>query len=106
MHICYLDDSGDADVRAFSLISVPVIEWHTCFQQVKAYRRWMKDKFGIYVMKELHATDFCGGRGKIAPHQIDKARRCTIYNHCLAQICRLQGISLFSSVRLKSHRLP
>jgi hypothetical protein len=101
MHICYLDDSGDATVRAFSVISVPVLEWHECFKHVKAYRSTLKERYGIYVRKELHATEFVGGRGKISPTHISKEMRVTVYNECLSKIAQLPGIKLFNAIAPK-----
>ena len=101
MHICYLDDSGDARVRAFSVMSVPVLQWHQCFQHIKAYRSLLKENHGIYVTKELHATEFVGGRGKIALKTISKQDRVAIYNASLSQVARLPGVKLFNAIAPK-----
>lgn len=101
MHICYIDDSGDPSVRAFSLVAVPVDQWHSCFQHVKQYRQDMKRLFGVYVTKELHATEFVGGRGRIAPHYVSKEKRCEIYDRCLTRITKLPNISLFNAISSK-----
>lgn len=101
MHICYLDDSGDATVRAFSVLAVPVPEWHECFRRVKLYRSFLKEKHGIYVRKEFHATEFVGGRGKIAPNTVPKEKRVRIYNQALTAITRLPGVSLFNCIASK-----
>lgn len=91
MHLCYIDDSGDEHVRAFSLISIPVLEWHACFKHVKAYRRAMKEQHGIYVMKELHATEFVSGRGKVADEQIAKPERSQALRACLGRVSSTQS---------------
>jgi hypothetical protein len=101
MHICYLDDSGDEKVRAFCLISVPVLEWHRSFQHAKNYRRTMRERHGIYVTKELHATEFVGGRGRISAEQISKETRVRIYNESLSSIVRLPGVRLFNAIAPK-----
>jgi hypothetical protein len=101
MHICYLDDSGDATVRAFTALAIPVDEWHTCFNNVKKYRAFLKENYDIYVRKELHATEFVGGRGKIAPHTIPKETRVRIFNQALTAITRLPGVSLFNAIAPK-----
>jgi hypothetical protein len=66
MHICYIDDSGQDKIRGFSLLSVPVNEWHKCFHHIKDYRKMLSKRDGIYVAKEFHATEFVSGRGRIA----------------------------------------
>lgn len=103
MHICYVDDSGEDKVRGFSLLSVPVDQWHSCFQHVKEYRRNLRKSDGIYVAKEFHATEFVSGRGKVATGYVSKERRCEIYNECLTQIVKLPGVRLFNAFGSKDH---
>jgi hypothetical protein len=103
VHICYLDDSGDEAVRAFSLISVPVSEWRKCFNAVKDYRRRLRQRDGIFIKKEFHATEFVAGRGHIANRDISKTRRCEIYRECIGEIARLPGIRLFNAIGPKQH---
>jgi hypothetical protein len=105
MHICYLDDSGDAHHRAFSVLAIPVDEWHNSFKQIKGFRSDLKRREGIYTSKEFHATEFVAGRGKIAPTVIPKGARCRIFNETLDQIARLPGISLFNAFARKGDEL-
>jgi hypothetical protein len=105
MHICYLDDSGDASHRAFSVLAIPVDEWHNSFRQIKTYRSELKQREGIYTSKEFHATEFVAGRGKIAPKVIPKGARCRIFNETLDEIVRLPGVSLFNAFARKTDEL-
>lgn len=54
MHICYIDDSGEDNIRGFSLLSVPVNDWHSCFRHIKQFRRLLGKRDGIYVSGISH----------------------------------------------------
>jgi hypothetical protein len=105
MHICYLDDSGDVAHRAFSVLAIPVDEWHKSFKQIKSFRSELKRREGIYTSKEFHATEFVSGRGKIAPIVIPKGARCRVFNETLDEITRLPGVSLFNAFARKGDEL-
>lgn len=98
MHICYLDDSGEDNIRAFSLLTVPIDEWKTCFAGIKDYRRRLRDSDGIFVTKEFHATEFLSGRGRLSNGFISLTRRRDIYFDCLTNITRLPGVRLFNAI--------
>jgi len=97
MHICYLDDSGSEHRRVFSLLMVHESEWHACFQQLRDMRRKIRDSDGIFVKKELHATEFVSGRGRIANQSISKARRVEIFNECLRDIAQLPKVRIINA---------
>lgn len=103
MHFIYVDDSGDEKTRAFSALAVPESEWKATLAGIKEYRRELKRKYGIYVTAELHATDFVGGRGRIAPTDVPKGLRCHIYRETLKAISSLPGIRLFNAIAPKAH---
>lgn len=106
MHICYVDDSGEDNVRVFSMLSVPIQEWKNCFDQWKEFRRTLRERYGIFVKKEFHATEFVSGRGRIGSRDISKKHRVAIYLECLDQIAKLPGVRLFNAVAHKhSERL-
>src|SRR5579872_4010773 len=103
MHICYIDDSGEDDVRAFSFLTVPVDEWKNCFNAMKAYRQQVRQSDGLYIRKELHATKFLSGRGQIAHQHVSIARRCEMYRDCLTNVARLPGVRLFNGIGSKRY---
>ena len=98
MHICYMDDSGEDDVRAFSMLTVPIDQWKTCFNGIKDYRKQLRASDGIFVKKELHATKFLSGRGYWSDRPLALERRVEIYRECLVHIARLPGVRLFSGI--------
>ena len=65
---------------------------------MRAWRRRLKASDGIYVYKELHATDFVAGRGRIAPRSIGKYRRSQIFLEALDLVAGLPGASLFNCI--------
>lgn len=102
MHICYIDDSGDNNVRVFSALAVPVDVWSNVLNQFHEYRRRLKKDEGIYVRVEFHATEFVSGRGRIAPIDIPKGARCRIFEETLVEITKLSGVHLFNAAAPKS----
>jgi hypothetical protein len=98
MHICYMDDSGDDNVRAFSLLTVPVDQWKLCFNGIKDYRKKLRASDGIFVTKELHATKFLSGHGYWSDRAISLPRRAEIYFDCLSNIAKLPGVHLFNGI--------
>jgi hypothetical protein len=102
VHFCYIDDSGDDNTRVFSAVAVPSHEWRNCFSLVRDFRRDLKNRFGIYVTVEFHATEFVGGRGKIAAKDIFKGTRCSLFKETLTKIASLPGVRLFNAAAPKA----
>lgn len=101
MHICYIDDSGDDHIRVFSALAVPVDSWSVALNQFHAYRRKLKQREGIYVRVEFHATEFVSGRGKISTSIVPKGARCRIFEETLSEIAGLPGVHLFNAAAPK-----
>lgn len=97
-----MDDSGDEHVRAYSALAIADGDWKDTFAQIKAYRRQLKLQHGIFVTVELHATEFVGGRGRIAPTPVFKGTRCRLFRETLAFIGQLGGIRLFNAIGPKA----
>lgn len=97
MYLVYVDDSKDRSSCCFSAIFFPSTDWNKHFAHLKGIRQQMKASDGIYVTKELHATDFLGGRGRIAPTIIPKRRRAALFNWYLQQIGALPGVSVINA---------
>lgn len=73
MHLVYVGDSKDQKKLCFSAIMIPATRWLEAFDKLVEMRRTMKQSHGIYTRTELHATDWLGGRGNVAP-QIMRSR--------------------------------
>ena len=98
MHIFYIDDSRDDKFCVFSALAVPVAKWKQCFEIVRAHRRGLRKKFGIFTHKELHAWKLVSGRGRISNRDIAKYHRNQIYQEFLGIVSGLPEVRLFNAV--------
>ena len=98
MHLIYIDDSGDEEIRVLSALTILVDEWNSCLKQIKEYRHKLKISDGIYVETEFHAWKFVSGRGKIGDDMVTKQRRCQIFKQTLEMAAMLPGARLFNTV--------
>jgi hypothetical protein len=98
MHLVYIDDSGDESFCVFSAIVIPVSEYNHAFAQIRQFRKELKQSDGMYVYKELHATEFVSGHGKVGNATVGKSRRCQIFKEALQLVASLPGLQLFNTV--------
>ena len=103
MHFVYIDDSGDEKTRAFSAVAIPAENWKSVFAAIKQYRRDLKANHQIFATVEWHATDFVGGRGRIAPVPIPKGLRCAIFRDALCMVANLPGARIFNAMAPRAH---
>ena len=103
MHIRYIDDSGEDNIRCFSLLTVPANQWKLLFDAIKEYRRELRASDGIFMTKELHATKFLSGHGYFSDRHVSLQRRCDIFRDALASVSKLPGVHLFSAVGEKQN---
>jgi hypothetical protein len=68
----------------------------------REFRRKLKQDFGIFVYKELHAWEFVSGRGHISDRIVTKWQRCEIFKDALTMVTSLPGARLFNAVFPKS----
>jgi hypothetical protein len=52
----------------------------------------------MLITKELHATDFVAGRGRLGPQVITKGRRCQIFLETLQMVANLPEIRMLSAI--------
>lgn len=97
MHLIYMDDSGDEQACVFSALCIPAQEWRTCFEQVRQFRRNLKQQYGIYVYTELHAWKFVSGRGSISTRTVTKYERSQVFLDALRLVAGLPGARLFNA---------
>ena len=58
MHIFYVDESYDYEKFVVTGLCFEDAHWRPAFNQVKQFRRDMRDRYGIYVQAEFHASSF------------------------------------------------
>ena len=68
----YVDESYDREKFCLSAIAIHHSHWKEAFDSIKAFRQQLKEKYGIPLRTELHATDFVYGRGHISPRVVTK----------------------------------
>jgi hypothetical protein len=98
MHFVYIDDSGDGTVACFSALIVPTDQWRSSLNCLLDVRRIMNHTDKIRMKSEMHATDWLGGKGAIAPHPVSKERRARLFDYFLAGIALLPGAQLINAV--------
>ena len=94
--IAYIDESYDEKMFVMSALIVPDHSWRAAFTHVQNYRKYLKQKYGIFTSKEFHATDFVAGRGRIAPTPIPKGIRAFLFREYLSIHTALPGVALIS----------
>lgn len=97
MHLVYIDDAKADGQLGFSALAIPATEWNDALDHLIGMRRHMRESDGIYANVELHATDWLGGRGKVAPTTIPKGARARLYHYALSCFVRLPGAQLFNA---------
>ncbi len=102
MFFVYIDDSGDEAIRCFSALVIHESQWKTVHATVKQHRRGLKKSDAMLVTKELHATDFVAGRGRVGTQIVTKGRRCEIFRQTLAMVAGLPNVRLFNAISKRS----
>lgn len=97
MNLVYVDDSKDEKSICFSGLIIPVSRWLEAFDFLISMRREMNKSHGIYTRLELHATDWLGGRGTVAPKTVVRSERVKLFNYVLEQIIRLPEVSILNA---------
>src|SRR5262245_60105759 len=65
----YIDESYDRRAFCLSAISIRHTDWRECFNEIKKYRVWLRDKYGIPLKYEIHSSDLVSGRGSLGTMQ-------------------------------------
>ena len=97
MHLVYIDDSKDEASCCFSAIIIPAVRWSDALNHLIAFRRSIKDSHGVYVRIELHATDWLGGRGNIAPTTVMRSERAVLFRKALEQIALIPECAIINA---------
>lgn len=97
MHLVYVDDSKDEKSICFSALIISAERWLESFNWLVAVRREMKKNPGIYTRLELHATDWLGGRGNVAPKTIPRVDRVSLFNYFLDRVVELPDLEILNA---------
>ncbi len=61
----YVDESYDNNKFCLSAISIRHTDWKDCFDLVKQHRQYLKDTYGVFLRKEIHAQELVRGGGRV-----------------------------------------
>ena len=81
--IAYIDESYDETTFAMSALIIPIARWREVFEEVKHHRLRLKNVYGIFTSKELHALEFVSGRGRISDRMIPKGLRAQLFHETM-----------------------
>jgi hypothetical protein len=96
MFLYYLDESYDKEVFVLTAVRINTERWGEAYEMTKEFRRGLNARFGLYVSKELHATEFVRGSGRYAPKYIGKFHRTQIFRELLEFITKIPEIELMN----------
>jgi hypothetical protein len=96
MFLYYLDESYDPDVFVLTAIRIKSERWGEAFELTKQFRRILNAQYGLYISKELHATEFVRGSGRYGPKDISKFHRSQIFCEILRFITTIPEIEIMN----------
>lgn len=96
VRLFYVDESYDEKKFCLSAISIRHSDWKQCFDKVREHRVNLKNDYGIFLRKEIHARDFVAGRGSISSQTIVKWQRSRIFFDLLKMIATLPSVIVFN----------
>jgi hypothetical protein len=68
-------------------------------------RRAMRASDGVFNSIELHATDWLGGRGNVAPAVVPKGARARLFNFALSSIALMPGVQIINAHAPKAQEM-
>lgn len=99
MYVMYVDESGDTGVvksptAHFVLASLIVHElrWHAALDRLVAFRRRMKNKFGLKMSEEIHASRLINRPGPLV--RISRNDRLRILHAFIEEIAALPDVNV------------
>lgn len=96
VRLFYIDESYDATKFCLSAIGIRHSVWRDCFNRVKQHRTVLKQDYGIFLRKEIHAQEFVAGRGRISSAIITKYDRSRIYSGLLRLVASLPDVMVIN----------
>lgn len=92
----YVDESYNQEKFCLSAIAIRHDQWGDCFNRALQHRRLLKQDYGIFVRKEIHAHELVGGRGQIADRVVNKHTRSRIFHGLLRLVAELPEVLVFN----------
>jgi hypothetical protein len=103
MYLMYVDESGDTGVSnsptnyfVLSALIVHELRWATALDRMVAFRRRMRDKFGLKMSDELHAAGMINKPGDLV--RIRRNDRLTILRALVDELAQIPDVNMMSIV--------
>ncbi len=96
VRLFYVDESYDDNKFCLSAIGIRHSDWHECFSRIRQHRALLKQDFGIFLRKEIHAHEFVSGRGRISEQIIGKHQRSRIFDQLLSSVAQFPNVMLIN----------
>lgn len=86
MHLFYIDESYDNHSFVVSAFGLRVERWRPLLVAIQDFRRSLRDKFGIKITREIHASSFIRDCGDdISTRKLNLGERKHVFELCLRQ---------------------
>ncbi len=103
MYLMYVDESGDdgllnspTEFFVLSGLVMHELRWRDCVSRIYDFRKRMRDKFGLRMREEIHASHMISRPGELL--RIKRNDRLTILRHFVDEIATLPDISIMNVV--------
>lgn len=104
MYLMYVDESGDSGLNntptnyfALTGLVVHELRWRTYLEELILFRARMKEKFGLKLREEFHASQFISRPGDIA-QRISRNDRLAMIRHFADTLARMTDLNLINTV--------
>lgn len=104
MYLAYVDESGDDGTKkgssrsyAIGCVMIDARDWTSTFDQMIAFRRFLRDRFRVPVRAELKAQYLLRNRGPLLERPLSETARRKLYRSLLRVQPKL-GITTFAVV--------
>lgn len=111
MYLMYVDESGDVGLqnspsRYFVLTGLVVHElrWSPYLDQIIAFRRRMRDQYGLYMREEIHAAAMINDPGDMV--RIKRYNRLAIIRAFANELAQMSDLNVINVVIDKDGKLP
>lgn len=97
-YVVYMDESMQDNMVVIAALVIPASLWNKALDHQIATRRLLRHDHGIFVSKEIHASEFVNGRGRYSKHGESKQDRAQLFRLILERSALIPGARLFSVV--------
>ena len=108
MYLMYVDESGDSglnnsptDYFVLTGLVIHELRWRTYLEELILFRARMKEKFGLKLREEFHASHFISSPGDIA-QRIPRNDRLAMIRHFADTLARMTDLNLINILVNKS----